>query len=61
MSHYAFALQFPICFGLCLVVVGDIVLYTTLGIAACLTFVFNMYLWFRITMCSVGYVGKMFC
>ena len=40
MYHYAFALQFMTCFGLCVVIVGDIFLYTTLGIAACLTFVF---------------------
>jgi len=44
MFLYVFALQFPTCFGLCLVILGDIVLYRTLGIAACLTFVFYMFL-----------------
>jgi hypothetical protein len=39
MFHYVFALQFPTCFGLCLVIVWDTVLYTILGIAACLPYV----------------------
>jgi hypothetical protein len=42
LFHYVFALLFLTCFGLCLVTVGDIVLYTTQGISADFTFFFSI-------------------